>query len=345
MGPTQLAQSFMRFAEMECRESSALYELLSTRIAEDEELLNLCRVIPRGQPVPNLLFAGVQYLLMKGTEHPLKDYYASLTVSPKQPDAEAFILFKNFCLTYRDQLEPLLMHRLVQTNEVRRCAYLYPTFSWIHSQTERPLALIEIGTSAGLQLLWDQYRYDYGTGETFGSRDACLTIRSEVKADRLPFLLPKSPPVASRIGFDLHPSDLSDPDDYIWMKALIWPEHSERRELFDQAAACLKTNPVQLIQGDGIELLKTHADRIPDGAALCVFHTHVANQLPDDTKQALEDTLAAIGEQRELFHIYNNMHDTQLHLDHYENGTLHPQTIGSTDGHGRWFEWRLAKTH
>lgn len=339
---TQIAVSFSRFAEMECRQSSALYELLSLRIAEDEELLRLCQVIPEGQPVPNLLFASVQYLLMNGAEHPLKNYYASLTETPKQRDDRTFPAFKDFCMTYRNQLEPLLMHRLVQTNEVRRCAYLYPAFSWVHRQTEQPLALVEIGTSAGLQLLWDHYSYDYDTGDRYGSPNACVTIRSEVKADRLPFLLTESPPVASRIGFDLHTSDLSDPDDYTWMKALIWPEHHERRELFDQAAACLRENPVQLVEGDGIELLKTHADRIPEDVALCIFHTHVANQLPNKTKQALEDTLSTMGAQRELFHIYNNMHDTQLHLDHYENGRLHAKTIGNTDGHGRWFEWRLV---
>lgn len=162
-----------------------------------------------------------------------------------------------------------------------------------------------------------------------------------MKGGSLPFLLPESPPVISRIGFDLHVSDLSKRDDYLWMKALIWPEHTERRELFDQAAACLQDHPVDLVQGDGIQLLQERFHSIPADAALCIFHTHVANQLPEDTKKALTDTLAQIGSERDLFHLYNNMEDPQLHLDCYVAGQLKRNTIGNTDGHGRWFEWNL----
>ncbi len=122
MDSQQTAEKFKRFAEMECRESSELYEVLANQIADDEEILCICQSIPDGQPVPNLLFAGVQYLLLQGAEHPLKDYYPSLTASPKAPDQRAFLKFKDFCLTHQSELTPILAHRLVQTNEVRRCA-------------------------------------------------------------------------------------------------------------------------------------------------------------------------------------------------------------------------------
>lgn len=122
---SRLPSLFNRFADLECRGSSALYEYLSRRIASDGELLELSSHARVGQPVPNLFFGSVQYLLLKGAEHPLKDYYPSLTDTPLEKE-DSFQPFKDFCRTYRSEIIELLLTKLVQTNEVRRCGYLYP---------------------------------------------------------------------------------------------------------------------------------------------------------------------------------------------------------------------------
>ncbi|WP_369795192.1 DUF2332 domain-containing protein [Sporosarcina sp. ZBG7A] len=341
MQNSHLSWSFMNFANMECKGSSELYEFLSLKIAEDAEVLNLCLAVPKGQPVPNLLFGAVHYLLLKGYVHPLKDYYSSVTNPPRKIDNETFSNFKDFCERYREEIISIVESKLVQTNEVRRCGYLYPVFSWIYNKVERPLSLIEIGTSAGLQLLWDHYSYSYGTGETFGKEGARVHITSEVKGDHFPIILSESPPIASKIGLDLNISNLSDSEDYLWLKSLIWPEHQERMELFDRAAESLKENPVKLVEGDGVFLLPDVVDTLPTDSTICIFHTHVANQIPNETKHELLDKIAKIGSKRDVFHIYNNMWDRQLHLDYYVNGVESKNTIGDTDGHGRWFEWKL----
>lgn len=341
MSYSHLSMSFVKFANMECKGSSELYEFLSLKVAEDAELLGMCLAVPKGQPVPNLLFGAVHYLLLKGKEHPLKNYYQSMTQPPKRIDDESFGHFKDFCELYCDEIIPILKSRLVQTNEVRRCGYLFPIFSWIYNKVEQPLSLIEIGTSAGLQLLWDHYSYSYGTGKTYGNQNAGVHITSEVKGDHFPKMLSESPPIASRIGLDLNISDLSDPDDYLWLKSLIWPEHQERLELFDQAAKCLKENPVDLMEGDGVHLLSDVVDALPTDSLICIFHTHVANQLPTDSKHELLNKIAAIGSKRDVFHIYNNLWDRQLHVDYFLNGKEFKNTIGDTDGHGRWFEWNF----
>lgn len=69
--------------------------------------------------------------------------------------------------------------------------------------------------------------------------------------------------MSSRIGLDLHISDLKDPESYLWLKSLIWPEHQERLELFESAARCFKENPVELIEGDGITLLTDVVETLP----------------------------------------------------------------------------------
>ena len=207
---------------------------------------------------------------------------------------------------------------------------------------KKPLSLIEIVTSAGLQLAWDKYQYDYGLREAYGNLHSNVLIASEIRGERFSFLLPKSPPVAERVGIDLHVNDLQNEEDRLWMQALIWPEHKERCELFQKAARCLPQTPVRLLEGDGIALLPNMAAAIPEDTIICVFHTHVANQIPDEAKQLLIKQIWEIGQTRDIFHLYNNMWDAKLHLDYFIDGIEHNEIVAETDGHARWFRWELA---
>lgn len=343
MDKSQLSVIFTTFANIECKGSSQLYEYISLKISEDNEILELCSNAQTGQPVPNLLFGTVHYLLLKGTVHPLKEYYPSLTKYSRKIDEETFIYFKDFCRINRTEIILLLKSKLVQTNEVRRCAYLYPIFSLIYNKVKKPLSLIEIGTSAGLQLLLDKYSYSYGDNQMYGDKNSPVHITSEIKQGSIPSILLESPPVASKIGIDLHISDLRNSEDYLWLKSLIWTEHEERLKLFESAARYFKENPVELIEGDGITLLPDVVKNLPENTMICIFHTHVANQLPEVLKYELLDTIKKIGEKRDVFHLYNNVWDRKLHLDYTLDGKAYSKTIGETDGHGKWFEWNIEQ--
>ncbi|MGF2715404.1 DUF2332 domain-containing protein [Bacillus cereus] len=340
----QVANLFRDFSVNECKGSSPLYEYLSIKISEDEEVLTLAFNAQPGQPIPNLLLGAVHYLLLKGKEHSLKRYYYSL-VEDAGTDTNfenAFHQFKDFCHVYREEIITLLQTKLVQTNEVRRCAYLYPSFCYIFNKVNKPLALIEIGTSSGLQLFWDQYRYSYGMEEVYGNTQSNVHLTSEIRGDNMPYLLKQSPPVVERIGLDLHVNDLNDDEDYLWLRALIWPEHKERLVLFDQAAELVKEQSVQLIEGDGVVLLPSIVDQIREDVVICIFHTHVANQIPENVKHTLEKQIKEIGAKRDVFHLYNNMWDRDLHIDYYINGNEYCETVGETEGHGKWFSWKLG---
>jgi hypothetical protein len=336
---TLISQRFENFAN-DCRGSSELYEHLSRKIAKDDEILELCTLAREGQPIPNLLLGAVHFLLFKGKEHGLKEYYPSIVQFPREKE-DVFVHFKSFCQVYRDEIISILKSKLVQTNEVRRCAYLYPAFCYIYDKVKKPLSIIEIGTSAGLLLLWDKYRYSYGTNEVYGNLVSKVHISTEIKGDNIPSLLKESPPVASKIGLDLHVSNLGNPEDKLWLQSLIWPEHKERFELFENAANHFNENPPKLLEGDGVALLTNVAKQMPKDTALCIFHTHVANQIPKELKIKLLEQVKQIGDTREVFHLYNNMWDRKLHLDFFINGTEYNLTIGDTDGHGRWFNWEL----
>ncbi|HWK21449.1 DUF2332 domain-containing protein [Bacillus sp. J37] len=331
---------FSNFSEKECKNSSKLYEFLSLKISKDNELLEICLNSRNNQPIPNSLFGAVHYLLLKGKEHKLKAYYPSI-VSEAKPYNESFDYFKDFCLIHKNEINSILETKLVQTNEVRRCAYLYPVFSFIFEETKKPLALIEIGTSAGLQLLWDNYSYSYNTGEVVGDKNSKLNISSEIIGGITPFLPLNPPPISTRIGIDLNIVDLNDYEEYLWLKSLIWPEHKERLKMFESAASYIKDYPVQLIEGDGVTLLREIVENVPKNSSICIFHTHVANQMPLEIKELLLNNIESIGLERDVFHIYNNIQDRNLHLDYFLNGVEHKQTIAETDGHGRWFKWLL----
>lgn len=339
---TQISERFKNFANRECQNSSRLYEYLSLKIAEDEELIALSSYARNGQPIPNLLFGAVHYLLLKGTEHSLKNYYPSIVEFPNKEE-DSFPPFKNFCQLYRDEIITILRTKLVQTNEVRRCGYLYPCFSRIYRLTSKPLSLIEIGTSAGFQLLWDKYCYSYDGRTYYGNRKSNVKINTEIKGDNIPLMLETSPPVMKRFGLDLHINDMTVNKDSLWLNALIWPEHKDRRALFEQAVDCMNRykNEITLIEGDGVELLPTVAEQTPLDTTLCIFHTHVANQMPEEVKQKLLKQVNQIGKNRDVFHLYNNIWDGKLHLDFFINGKEFNEIICETDGHGRWFSWEL----
>jgi hypothetical protein len=334
-----ISDRFKRFAT-DCIGSSRLYERLSLEIAGDDKLLQMAAHCRAGQPEPNLFFGAVHYLLLKGYNHELKAYYASIVNDPCEP-VTAFPDFRRFCLEYENDIIPILQSKLVQTNEVRRCAYMYPAFCYIYEKAKKPLALIELGTSAGLQLFWDKYGYAYNDNERYGDATSELVLRSEIKEGNLPYLLKDSPPVTARIGIDLHVNDLENAEDYLWLRSLIWPEHKERITNFDKAALYFKKQAIQLIEGNGVELLADTAAMIPEEAVLCVFHTHVANQMSHADKMALIETIQKLGKERDVFHLYNNMSDVNLHLDYYLDGKEYKETIAEADGHGRWFHWML----
>lgn len=334
-----LKRSFKSFA-VECQNTSPLYEFLSLKIAKCDDILKLCKHARPGQPPPNILFGSVHHLLLNGKRHSLEKFYPSIIRNPL-PVKDSFSHFVDFCQIYTDDIVELLKTKLVQTNEVNRCAYLYPVFGYIYDIAKKPLALIEIGTSAGLQLIWDKYCYSYGEDRYFGQLDSPVHLTSIVKGDVLPKISWEIPPITERIGIDLHVNDVTEREDYLWLLSLIWPEHHERRELFKRAANLRETIDIQLVEGDGIAHLEELITMTTDSSLICVYHTHVANQFSKEQKNELLQKVEDIGQTRDIVHIYNNMWDLDLYIDLYVDGEKKRAIVGVVDGHGKWFTWNL----
>lgn len=341
----RIARHFRLFGEREALTASPLYARLCAGIAADRALLAIAaRAWPR-RPVPNLFFAAVHYLLLGGTQHPLARFYPSITAAASSPE-DVYPAFRAFCLEQRDAIEQLITTRLVQTNEVRRCACLLPGFGIVAREAgDRPLALVEMGASAGLNLLWDRYGYDYG-GLHCGVPDSPVQLSCEPRGALRPPIPDPLPRVAYRIGIDLHPVDLWDDDAVLWLRALIWPEHLERAAVLERAAEVARRDPPPLLAGDALDRLPRTLANLPENAVPCVYHSLVVNQFSPEARQRLTNIFADSAKERDLYVVSIEYHKTsspweeiRLYLDMYRDGAHQMRLLANCHWHGEWIEW------
>ncbi len=336
-----MARRFEHWAEIELPITSPLYMRLARGIAGDPVVLRLAAAA-RSRPVPHLLLGAVHFLLAAAPTNPLAAFYPSLTAIPNTAD-DPYPAFHDFCLAHWDIIAALLQTRRVQTNEVRRCATLLPAFGLVGAQAAgRPLALIEIGTSAGFNLLWDHYGYDYGVAGRAGDPQAALQLHCEVRGNHAPPIPAQFPTVAGRLGIDLHPIDVCDPQAMAWLRALIWPEHADRRLLLDTAVATVLADPPTMQAGDALALLPGALADLSADVLPCVFHSFTLNQFAPEDRDRLAAILAACGRRRDCYRISIEMLQVgapELRLEQWQAGRHHEALLARCNPHGAWIEW------
>ena len=337
-----LSRRFAWFATEFFTHHSPLYGRLAAGIAEEPELLDLAARATSG-PEPNLFLSAVHSLLLGGAEGAVARFYPSL--SGRVPDGEdPYGPFRSFCLEHAEEIGRIVSTRRVQTNEVRRCAVLLPAFGLIARRANNPLALVEVGASAGLNLLFDRYAYDYGAGRAAGDADSPVRISCEARGDNeVP--LPRHPPgVVCRVGLDLNPLDVRDPASARWLEALIWPEeYAHRAPLLRAALALARRAPPTLLRGDALDLLPEVLADVPVGATTCVFHTFTLSQFPEQARERFDELLRERARGRDLYRVsveWLGADDAPLlRLVAHENGEEKAALLARCDDHGEWVEW------
>jgi hypothetical protein len=247
-----LAERYRQFAVIEARGASPLCEELAAGVAEDEELLRLLTGLPEDKQQPNLLLAATRYVAgLAG------DYRA----------------FRRLVLAHQAEVLETMRTRRTQTNEPARCAGVYPLLATL----AQPLALLEVGASAGLCLFPDRYRYEYD-GRPAGDPGSPVLLRSDTGGT-----LPEPGPisVAWRAGIDLNPLDVTDPDAVRWLETLVWPGEDGRLERLHAAIGVARRDPPRVVRGDLNDRLAAVAAQAPREATLVVFHTAVLWYLDD----------------------------------------------------------------
>ncbi len=370
-----MADHFRAFADVVERDGGTTYARICRGVADDPEVLSLLDAAPPAQQRPLLLLAAVHFLLLSGDDHVLCEFYDTVAAlrggdpgAPGgSPDGDVAAVFAGFCAERRSQLEELIATRTTQTNEIGRCNALLPGLCHVaelHGR-ETTLSLLDLGTSAGLNLLFDDYFFTYGTPE--GNSRVAGVASSEVRLrctvrdglDSLPDLA--LPAMAERVGLDLSPVDLYSDDEARWLLACQWPDNPER---FGRLLAAVENARVtgrapRLERGDMVEDLADVVATVSGEEPLVVFHSWVAAYLDEERQRALTAGVRALDGAggRPVHHLYleaayetpglptpprtdpGGRGDVATALVLVPAGGGEPVRLADAHPHGRWLRW------
>ena len=296
---------------------SPAYQRLAEFVATSGALLTFLAAMPTEKQQPNLLFAAARHLLGQ----------------PADPGT-----LRRLVEDRGGELADLMRRRRTQTNGAARCACLLPALASLPG----PLALLEVGASAGLTLLPDLYSYDYD-GHRFRGRDSqAPVITCHVFG---PAPLPKrTPAITWRAGTDLNPLDVTDEADLEWLRCLAWPGEEHRLALLDSAAATARHVRPRVHGGDLLDDLARVAAGAPKGATLVVYHTAVLAYVDAARRAAFARAVAELG----AVWLSNEAARVIAEPEGADDGVSPNgfrlirdgrQRLAITDPHGTWLHW------
>lgn len=231
-----------------------------------------------------------------------------------------------------------------QTNEVVRSAVLLGGFLTIAEAVVRPLALYELGASAGLNLLFDRYAYDLGDDRRWGDATSPVRIACAWQGRAPALATPLT--IASRAAVDLRPVDARSTDDRERMLAYIWPEQTERLRRIEPALDMVASSSLTIEQADALDWLKTlMAEPPPDGVCRIAYHSVFFQYLPPELRNALRQEIISIGERttKTAPFAWLSMEAGADRMSCELRLTIWPgaerRTLAQVDWHGRWATW------
>jgi hypothetical protein len=335
-----------------CRGYSPLYERICHTVAHDAAVLALVRRAPPPAHQPLVLLAAVHYLLLGGLDHPLGAVYAGTS------DEDPGRLFRDLCLAHADELLPIMATHHVQTNEVGRSALIGPALSWVADHRSGPLHLVDVGTSAGLNLLCDRYRLDYGPAGATGAADAPVRVECRVVSGAPP-IRSALPPVGERVGIDREPVDIADPDAARWLLACVWPD-TNRLERTERAIDAALVQRPRLVRGDAVDALPAVLGELPSAGVACVITTWAFSYLHMGDRVRFVELLAQAGRERPVLWIagdspgivelvepgplpeHEPAETSVLSAVAFDGGAPRPQLLALVHPHGLWIDWRAS---
>ncbi|WP_435748242.1 DUF2332 domain-containing protein [Nocardioides sp. SYSU DS0663] len=265
-------EQYARFAEE--ADDSPCFRDWASSVADDPAVLDLLAGLPAGKAQPNLVFAAARW---HGV--PAPGPYAALRAALLGPAWAA--------------VRATVLARRTQTNEAGRLATLVPALTAL--EEDRPLALVEVGASAGLCLYPDRWGYAWETpdGPVVTGPEPRLPCRVETRGTLPPF--PERPPaVAWRGGLDLHPLDVTDPDTTAWLETLVWPEHDDRRAVLAHAVELARADPPRLVEGDLLADLPPLVEQAAEHGPVVVLHSAVVAYLRGPDRERFHDLMTGL---------------------------------------------------
>jgi hypothetical protein len=301
----------------------------------------------------------------------LADYSDTVRLVRGRPDepppgGDVAAAFTDFCRVHRSKIEELTATRSTQTNEVGRCSALLPGLCHIAAlyDWQESLSLLDLGTSAGLNLLFDDYAYTYRASAGGAIRQAGVpgsAVAIECTARDDPDHLPdfRLPVMTERVGLDLAPVNPFSDDEARWLLACLWPDNLPRFERLRAAIANVRTapHPPRLERGDLLTDLPRVVATMPGDGPLVVFHSWVAAYLDEEEQHSLARQVAALGKARRVHYLYCESPfetpglptppspvrragpDLATALVHVRPGGGSAVRLADTHPHGYWIRW------
>ena len=342
------ARMFAEFARTTAPRAP-LYARLASGIAADHELAGLLLTAPITQRQPVLLFACVHELLLRAPDAPLARFYPNLTSDPDPGDPMPAL--RAFCRAHRVHLEALLRTRSTQTNEIGRCALLLPAFALVADEVG-PLAHVDVGSSAGLNLLLDRYRYEYEPGGSVGGPSPVTLTCGTRGGVPVPTRVPE---VGARRGIDRSPVDVHDADQARWLEACVWPDQTDRFERLRAALDLARAAGVDVRAGDAVTDTTAHVDELAAEGHPIVTNTWVLNYLTAGARTEYVTALDELGSRLDLSWVYAESpfltpelpgatgdpleERTVLVLVRWRRGRRTVEHLGDAHPHGYWLHW------
>lgn len=327
---TGRAEVFGRQAEY-CDGRSPLYARLCRGCA-GEPLVDAVAPEPSWD-APLRLLGAAHFLVLSGEAPELALAYAE--------GSDAWPAFRALLAERTDELAHLVREHGVQTNEVQRCFGLLPAF--LSLGDGQPLDLVELGPSAGLNLLWDRYRYRYAAG-SWGPDDGELVLSGGEDPGPPLALLERKPVVRRRLGIDLNPVDVTTDEGARLLQAFVWADQHVRLDRLRRAIEVLRGEPPELVQGDYVELLPEILERRDPAALTVVFQTASTMYLPAGRRERLDEEIRAAGERGPLAWLTTAAPAESwerggygLELQRWPDGER--RLVGHFDFHGDWVSW------
>ncbi|MGD0392411.1 MAG: DUF2332 domain-containing protein [Acidimicrobiales bacterium] len=344
-----LARLWEWTAKQQLHGYSPLYDQIALAVAHDREVLRMVATLPPASHFPLALLGAVHYLVLDGLDHPLAEVYAGRT------DARPAPLFLEVCRTHWDEIEALLAVRHVQTNDCGRSALIGPGLTWLASRLTRPPALVDVGTSAGLSLLCDRYRLDYGAHGVTGPAHSPVEVACRIVAGDPP-IAKRLPGLASRVGIDRSPLDVSNPEDARWLLACVWPD-TGRLERTAASIHLARDDLPELVRGDANEVLPGVLADLPGATPAIVMTTWAFAYFSLEQRHRFVEILDRASQTRPIAWLsaegpgivegfgadaperHQHAGDV-LGAVLYDHGTRQEQLLALTHPHGHWMDWR-----
>lgn len=262
-----------RWFAAESAPTSPTWEAVSLWVARTPSVAARLDALPGSKRQPNLFLGALKYL--------------GAPLEPG-PALEAWVG------RHWPAVDTVIRRRATQTNEPGRCAVLAPVLASL----PQPVALLEVGASAGLCLVPDRYRYAYsGSIECViaGSDAAASAPLLTCRVEGTPPAPPEALAIARRVGLDRNPLRADDPDDVAWLRALVWPGEDAREERLAACLAEVGRRPPPVVRGDALADLDQLLALAPAGATAVVLHSATLAYLTEPERATFAERVRASG--------------------------------------------------